>query len=126
MAIHRRAIVHTMLRWLAVVLWMGVIFTLSAIPSLESRLQPSLDFTMRKLAHMTVYAVLTAVVFRALRIHTARKARALLIAALVAILYAFSDEWHQTFVAGRQGSLRDVGLDTLGIAGVSIWLSSIK
>ena len=117
---------HTVLRWLAVVLWMGVIFTLSAIPSLESPLQPSLDFTMRKLAHMTVYAVLTAVVFRALRIHTTRKARALLIAALVAILYAFSDEWHQTFVPGRQGSLRDVGLDTLGIAGVSIWLSSIK
>jgi VanZ family protein len=105
---------------------MGVIFTLSAIPSLESPLEPSHDFIMRKLAHMTEYAILTAALFRALRIHTARKALALLIAALMAILYGFSDEWHQTFVAGRQPSLRDVGLDTLGIAGVSIWLRSIR
>jgi VanZ family protein len=118
--------VHTVLRWLTVVLWMGVIFTLSAIPTLESTLEPSHDFIMRKLAHITEYALLTAVPFRALRVHTARKARALLIAVFVAILYAFSDEWHQTFVAGRQASLRDVGLDIVGIAGVSIWLSSIR
>ena len=113
---------QAMWRWLAVVLCMGVIFALSATPSLASPFEPFDDFVLRKLAHLVEYVVLTALLFRALRLHMARKAYALLIAALVAVLYAFSDEWHQTFVPGREGSLRDVGIDALGIAGVSIWL----
>jgi VanZ family protein len=116
-------------RWLAVVLWMGAIFALSAIPSLVLPLGPIHDFglrkLLRKLAHMSEYIVLTVLLIRALQMHTARKAHVLLLAALVAILFACSDEWHQTFVPGREGSLRDVGIDALGIAGVSIWLRSL-
>jgi VanZ family protein len=110
------------LRWLAVILWMGMIFALSAIPSLASPLESFYDFIARKLAHMAEYGVLTVLLFNALRIHTRRNARALLIAAMVALLYAFSDEWHQTFVPGREGSLRDVAVDALGIVGMSLWL----
>lgn len=114
-----------MLRWFAVVICMGVIFALSATPSLASPLEPFYDFLLRKLAHVVEYVVLTALLFRALRLHMAREAHALLMAALVAVLYAFSDEWHQTFVPGREGSLRDVGVDALGIAGMSVWLRRI-
>ncbi len=35
---------------------------------------------------------------------------------LVGTLYAASDEWHQTFVAGRSGEVRDVMLDSAGVA----------
>ncbi len=105
------------MRWLAVVLWMGVIFALSATPSLASPFEPVYDFILRKLAHVTIYAVLTTLLFRAFRLHMARATYAWLLAMLVAGLYACSDEWHQTFVPGREGSLRDVGIDTLGIAG---------
>jgi VanZ family protein len=126
MAIYKRAVGHAMLRWLSVLVWMGVIFALSATPSLASSRKPFYDFTLRKLAHITEYAVLTALLFRALQTHRARKAHVLLGAALVSILFACADEWHQTFVPGRQGSLRDVGIDALGIAGVSIWLSSLR
>lgn len=35
--------------------------------------------------------------------------------ALIAILYACSDEWHQTFIPGRGGTIRDVGFDSLGV-----------
>ena len=98
-----------MLRWCAVVLWAGVIFTLSSIPSLQS------PFVLRKLAHMGVYAVLTVLLFLALRKHTKNTPQALWLAALLAAIYAWSDEWHQTFVTGRHGSFRDVGIDMLGI-----------
>jgi VanZ family protein len=114
-------IVHPALRWLAVVLWMGVIFALSAAPSLRSPFEPFFDFILRKLAHIAEYGVLTALLFSALRVHITREGHALLIAVLVAVLYAFSDEWHQTFVPGREGSLRDVAIDGLGVVGVSLW-----
>jgi VanZ family protein len=107
---------NALVQWCVVVLWMGVIFALSAIPSLASPLAPVYDFMLRKLAHMALYAVLTVLLFRALRTHMASKTHALLLAVLVAGVYACSDEWHQTVVPGRVGSLRDVGIDTLGIA----------
>jgi VanZ family protein len=106
-----------MLRWVAVGIWMGVIFTLSAIPSLASPLAPFYDFVLRKVAHMGAYAVLMGLLFRALQGHIETRRCALLPAALLTVLYALSDEWHQTFVAGRHGSFRDVGIDTLGIIG---------
>ena len=73
-----------MLRWFAVVLWMGVIFALSSIPSFESPFAPFYDFVLRKLAHMGVYAVLTVLLFHALRRHTDSKKQAWLLAALLA------------------------------------------
>jgi VanZ family protein len=113
------------LRWLGVIFWMGVIFALSATPSLASPFEPYYDFILRKFAHIGEYAVLTALLFRALRSHLAHRWQILLITVFIAILYACSDEWHQTFVPGREGSLRDVGINTLGIAGMSVWLRSI-
>ena len=113
------------LRWLGVIVWMGVIFALSATPSLASPFEPYYDFILRKFAHMGEYAVLTALLFRALRIHLTHKRQILLITAFVGILYACTDEWHQTFVPGREGSWRDVGIDALGIAGMSAWLRRI-
>jgi len=117
----RSLIGHAAWRWLAVILWMVGIFALSATPSLASPLDPFHDFVLRKVAHMGEYAVLTALLFGALRMHLARKSQALLLGALLAILYAVSDEWHQTFVPGREGTLRDVAIDALGVAAVSVW-----
>jgi VanZ family protein len=127
---YRRAIGHPAVRWLAVILWMGVIFTLSAMSSLASPHAPFHDFILRRLArkfaHITEYAVLTALLFHALQMHQACKAYVLSLAVLLAILFACSDEWHQTFVPGRGGSLRDIGIDVLGITGASIWFRSLR
>jgi VanZ family protein len=103
-------------RWLSVVCWMGVIFILSSIPSLQVPFAHSYDFVLRKLAHMGEYAVLTVLLWRVFRTYTSGNARAWLLAALAAALYGVSDEWHQSWVAGRYGSFRDVGVDALGIA----------
>ena len=113
---------HAALRWLAVILWMGAIFAVSDMPSIATPFEPVYDFTFKKLAHVTVYGILTALLFSALRIHIRPRGRVLLTAMLVAVLYAFSDEWHQTFVPGREGTLRDVGIDALGAVGMSMWL----
>lgn len=112
---------HALFRWLAVVLWMAAIFVLSANPSVATSLEPVYDFSVKKLAHVVVYGILTALLFGALRLHMRRKVYAVLFAAVIALLYAFSDEWHQTFVPGRSGSLRDVGFDALGVLGGTLW-----
>jgi VanZ family protein len=112
-----RGRVIVLVRWLLVVCWMGVIFALSATPSLASPFEPIYDFILRKLAHVTVYAVLTILAYGALRLHMARPTHAWLLALLIAMLYACSDEWHQTFVPGREGTVRDVVIDSVGIVG---------
>jgi len=121
-AIHRTVNGQVVWRWLAVFLWMGMIFVLSATPSIATPLEPLCDFTFKKVGHVTVYGILTVLLFRALRLHIPHKGRALVVAAIVAILYACSDEWHQTFVPGREGTLRDVTIDAIGAVGMSVWL----
>ena len=101
--------------WLLVGGWMGVIFALSSIPSLRVPFAHSHDFVLRKLAHIGEYAVLTGLLWWALRRHTNSRVRAWLLAALAAALCGLSDEWHQSWIAGRYGSFRDVGIDALGI-----------
>jgi len=99
--------------WLPVLLWAGVIFALSAIPSLGTGLG-TWDVILRKGAHMTEYAVLALLLVRAL----GREAPAL----ALGILYAASDELHQAFVRGRHASPIDVAIDTVGLLiGLIVW-----
>ena len=99
--------------WLPVIVWAAVIFAFSSVPSLSTQLG-TWDTILRKLAHLAEYAILGALLCRALR----RPGLAI----LAAILYAVSDEIHQTFVEGRVGAPLDVGIDALGAAvGVLLW-----
>ena len=96
--------------WAPVVLWAALIFALSSIPSLATGLG-LWDLVLRKLAHLVEYAVLGALLLRALRREPA--------AIALGSLYAVTDEIHQSFVAGRHGSPVDWLIDTLGVvAGV--------
>jgi VanZ family protein len=100
--------------WLPPVLLMGLIFFLSAQPSLDSGLG-LIDTVGRKLLHFGEYAALSFLWWRALRpVTTAR--RAALLAFAVASLYAASDEFHQTFVEGRHGTPVDWAIDSAGAA----------
>jgi VanZ family protein len=117
--------VKVVMPWFMVVLWMGMIVALSAVPSLASPLPHTSDVILRKLAHLTVYAVLTILLVRALRPHVASPAYTWLLAVLVAGVYAGSDEWHQLLVRGRHGSLRDVGIDAVGIAGAYVLMAKV-
>lgn len=88
---------------------MALIFALSAQEDLGTGLGTA-DLVLRKLAHMTEYGVLFLLWLRAF----GRPARPAL-AAGIAIAYAASDEWHQSFVDGRNGSPVDVLIDATGV-----------
>ena len=92
--------------WAPVVLWAALIFTLSSIPDLGTGLG-TWDLVLRKLAHLAEFAVLGALLVRALRREPA--------AIVLGSAYAASDEVHQAFVDGRQGSPVDWMIDTVGV-----------
>jgi VanZ family protein len=102
-------------RALAPLAWMALIFYLSAQPSVG----PELPAWTRVPAHFTEYAVLAALWAWALAPHLGR--RALGAAAAIALLYAVTDEFHQSFVEGRDSDPLDVVADAAGIAvGVAV------
>ena len=99
--------------WLPVVAWAAVIFALSSVPSLSTGLG-TWDTVLRKGAHVTEYAILGALLYRALR----REAPAL----TAGIAYAATDELHQHFVRGRHASPVDIAIDALGVTlGMLVW-----
>jgi VanZ family protein len=100
--------------WLPVFAWAAVIFAFSSIPSLSTGLG-TWDTVLRKGAHVAEYAILGALIYRAL----GREALAL----AVGIAYAATDEFHQRFVPGRHASPVDVAIDAVGLAlGMLVWL----
>jgi len=109
---------RTLLRMLAPIALMGVIFWFSAQPAGGHHAWWVIIF--RKLGHITGYALLTGAWWWALR-GVAR--RPLLWAVGISLLYACSDEFHQTFVRGREGTPRDVAIDAVGIAIAALLIS---
>ena len=109
-------LVNSLLRyWLPPALWAGVIFILSAQPSLPHYPDTLLDLILKKAAHMIEYGILASLLWRALsRGQGALSRSAWVTAFVVSVLYAASDEYHQTFVPGRNGTPVDVGIDTVG------------
>lgn len=105
-----------LLWWLAVFLWAGIIFTFSSMPQIKVSQFLLWDFIAKKSAHVTEYAILFALIFRA----TKGKWQA---SYLLAIFYAASDEFHQKFVTGRLSSPLDLGFDATGanISSYIIW-----
>lgn len=100
--------------WLPVLFWCAGIYFLSSVPSLRSELPDDWDLVLRKLAHITEYAVLVFLFFRAAS-QSIGKRRAIAYAALFALTFALSDEYHQTFISGRSGNAVDATIDSLGI-----------
>jgi VanZ family protein len=77
----------------------------------------TLHFVIRKLAHLTEYAILGALAFRAVRAGAGGWSTGWAASAVaIALLIAASDEFHQSFVPSRTPSLVDVGIDVVGAA----------
>jgi VanZ family protein len=72
---------------------------------------------LRKLGHVIEYAILAALLWRAVR-GTLTSTKAVAIAGLVffaSVLFAASDEFHQSFVPSRTPSVHDVMIDACGV-----------
>ena len=87
---------------------MALIFALSATPDLSTGLG-TWDLVLRKIAHVTIYALLWLTLTRAM------DWRRPIAATIVALLYAAGDELHQSFVDGRHGTPVDVAIDAIGL-----------
>ena len=132
---------HLWLYGLLTLAVMGMIFFMSAKDGTESggmskwlvetafgrtlmRLLPSLtdrgpEMNLRKYAHMAEYAMLalpSALFFRELLLERRLPLRAAGCSLIFCFLYACSDEYHQTFVPGRAGTMIDVAVDMAGVA----------
>ena len=126
--------------WFGALVWMGVIFLMSAMPGDVSGAQSgrlaqlvlsaisfllgedaasgvpmdAIHLLVRKGAHMAEYAILFFLYRRALVRSGARRPG--LAALCLCACYAATDEGHQAFVSGRGPGVADVGIDTLGAA----------
>jgi VanZ family protein len=94
---------------------MGVIFTISSFSTLPGVSDYWVDIILKKLAHMLEFGLLYIYLYRAIRWHQALHPRQLLLAFSIAILYAATDEIHQSFIPGRHPEIFDVLIDTYGI-----------
>jgi VanZ family protein len=102
---------RALLRPLVPLALMGVIFYLSAQQGVDH--SGWLMVVLRKLGHVTEYALLTAAWWWALR---GLVGTPLVWAVGISLAYSCTDEFHQTFVHGRDGTPRDVLIDSVGMA----------
>lgn len=92
---------------------MGIIFILSSLPSSHIPDYGNLDTLIKKGGHALGYGLLGLSYFYALPKRLSKFYR-VLTALLMAVLFALSDEYHQSFVQGRSSSLSDVLIDGFG------------
>ena len=119
---HHRSTVGGLARyWLPPLAWMGIIYYLSAQSTLPSPPEPLLNTLLKKGAHFGAYAGLAFWWWRALS--SARRTSperlpngVLVLAFALTVLYAASDEFHQSFTPGRHPSPWDVLIDAAGAA----------
>ena len=149
MLIYRNRI--TIISWTAVILWITLIFNLSSQAEEQSnqlstgiteiivktveRIVPQTDLDIyksnhivRKSTHFFVYLVLGLLVMNALRRSGVYGYRSIVLALLICVLYAISDEVHQLFVPGRGGQVKDIIIDSAGATvgiGVYLLISSV-
>ena len=125
--------------WLPVLVWMAVIFSASAdsnsastssrliapfvrffVPDISQEHLDQIVFLVRKMAHVTEYAVLSWLLARALTMPATPAGRwsrkAAFIAWFVTSLYSSTDEFHQSFVPNREARWSDVIIDSTGAA----------
>jgi VanZ family protein len=106
---------NSILRWAPAFVMMAAIFALSSLPAERLPFFGEYDLLVKKGAHALGYAMLGVAYFIALPSRLSPVYRGVL-SFLMAVLFALSDEFHQSFVRSRHSSLRDVGIDSLGAA----------
>jgi VanZ family protein len=102
--------------WLPPIAWMILIFVLSARQRIPVSDSYTVSFIIFKTLHIIEYATLYFLLFRAFHSQKNMSMRdKYLYPFIIAVIYAASDELHQTFVPTREGKPRDVVIDCIGI-----------
>lgn len=106
---------NKIVRWTVALFWAGLIFYFSAQPGNGFHSPGTIYFLERKAFHVLEFMILAGLLYWAFR-GDFSKIESIKKSLIFALIFAFTDEWHQTTVPGRDGALRDVGIDFLGIA----------
>ncbi len=86
-----------------------------ATEEVRTAMTARVSFIVRKGAHFSIYALLGACTCFAMQFQPVMPRWRYGIAFVVSALYAATDEWHQSFVPGRSGNMRDVLIDASGV-----------
>ncbi|HEX7228260.1 MAG TPA: VanZ family protein, partial [Candidatus Binatia bacterium] len=130
-------------KWLPVLLWATVIFLFStehfAAPQSSRILGPllnwlfpgitpeqfaSVQFVVRKLGHWFEYLILAVLLYRALHAESGGRSavRPGVMTIAFALVWAITDEFHQSLVPSRTASIVDVMIDGFGALCGSFWM----
>lgn len=125
---------------LIVIAWMGLIFKFSSesgeisanksssilsiiqktsgnvLSNKEKKIGFGYTISVRKTAHVISYFILSVLIFASSYFILKSNKKAYLVAIMLSLIYAISDEVHQIFIPGRTATIRDVFIDMFGVA----------
>lgn len=140
--------IKKIIKLILVIIWMGVIFSFSAenadkstsksdevilkiykafnnnklTKNEQKKIIDKFVFPVRKIAHFSEYLILGILVISFISEFKLLEIKYLIIAVLISMLYAISDEIHQLFSDGRTARILDVIIDTLGsVTGIFVY-----
>lgn len=97
------------------------------VPILKNIPEDTFSFIVRKTAHFSIYMLLGILSVSFALTYKGTKYQKGLASLCFGILYACSDEFHQLFIEGRSGEIRDVLIDSLGcLLGIFIVIFIVK
>ncbi|MCK4463627.1 MAG: VanZ family protein [Candidatus Omnitrophica bacterium] len=108
------------------VLYMMFIFILSSIPG-EAYEPIFINTVISNMLHIPLFGVLAFLWMRTFANKKVRLNKAFIYTMIITIVYAAFNEFHQSFVPGREMSLGDFAMDTLGcIAAIYLYRRKVK
>ena len=138
-----RSSVRNVQYWLPLIIWLAVIYSFStdefSSSSTAGFVEPILHFlfpglspeqlsfwhaVIRKLSHITEYAILAWLTYRAIRFDETDPLKAKVRAFQFLVLAAMMDEFHQSLTMSRGASIVDVGYDSIGGL-IVLWIGTL-
>lgn len=86
-----------------------------------------IEHFVRKLAHFSIYTLVGTLLMALMSTYEIKQRNRIVTSLITGIIYASSDEIHQSFTPGRSPMITDVLIDTLGVClGISIIIFIIR
>ncbi len=85
-----------------------------------------IEKVIRKIAHFSIYTVVGILVMAFISTYQIKEKNRIIISTIIGIIYACSDEIHQSLVPGRSPMITDVMIDTMGVILGILLITTIK
>ena len=81
----------------------------------KAKVIDKIEDVIRKIAHFSIYSLVGILLMALLSTYNISENNKIFYTIIIGMIYAMSDEFHQSFIPGRSGQVSDVFLDTLGV-----------